>query len=141
MIDAKELIRWLQTLDEDADVAIDDGGLTLVQVLPGTDPHDKTPAGPYIEVGGIPLDEDEDEEPDPAEHFNTLPSPGASHYGQRAEELEMQLRAAGYRVHFDVPGEGFTLSLLSDPTEERVDEPPTLELQAIANELAEITNA
>ena len=32
----KELIRWLTTLNPDSDVCIDEGGLTLVEVLDGT---------------------------------------------------------------------------------------------------------
>ncbi len=54
MIDRKELIRWLNTLT--GDVAVDDGGLTLVEL----DEFNK-PTGAYHEVGGIPLDEDEEE--------------------------------------------------------------------------------
>ena len=35
MIDKQELIRWLNTLPEDADVAIDEGGLspTTIQII------------------------------------------------------------------------------------------------------------
>ena len=66
MIDKQELIRWLNTLPEDADVAIDEGGLTLVEVefIPNHNPDYQGPyeeTGAYLEVGGIPLgDEDED---------------------------------------------------------------------------------
>jgi len=50
----RELKRWINTLDEDNAVAVDDGGLTLVEL----DENGET--GAYHEVGGIPL-EDEDE--------------------------------------------------------------------------------
>ena len=46
-IDVNELIRWLRTLPDDADVAIDEGGLTLVEVE----------GDAYMEVGGLPNDE------------------------------------------------------------------------------------
>jgi hypothetical protein len=51
----KDLIEWLKTLPEDAGVAVDDGGLTLVEL-----DDDGEETGNYHEVGGIPLDEDED---------------------------------------------------------------------------------
>lgn len=57
MIATKELIRWAQTLDPDSGVAIDDGGLTLVEL-----DADNAESGAYLEVGGIPLDEDLEEE-------------------------------------------------------------------------------
>lgn len=50
-----ELIEWLNTLDDDDDVGISDGGLSLVVV--GDE-------GCYLEVGGVPLDGDEDEDED-----------------------------------------------------------------------------
>ena len=53
-MDVNELIRWLRTLPDNADVAIDEGGLTLVEV--GGDA--------YMEVGGIPRDDDEDDDED-----------------------------------------------------------------------------
>jgi hypothetical protein len=56
MTEARELIEWLQTLDPESDVAIDDGGLTLVQL----DVNNET-TGAYFEIGGIPLDEEPDE--------------------------------------------------------------------------------
>lgn len=43
-ISAKEVIRWLRTLDQDAEIAIDDGGLTLVEI----------DGEAYLEVGGFP---------------------------------------------------------------------------------------
>lgn len=46
-ISAKELIRWANTLPEDAQVAIDEGGLSIEEIT--TDP-DQTAA--YLEVGG-----------------------------------------------------------------------------------------
>jgi hypothetical protein len=59
MISAKELSQWLATLDSAAQVAIDDGGLTLCQVTAETQPHDETHGGPCIEIGGIPEDDEE----------------------------------------------------------------------------------
>jgi hypothetical protein len=50
-INVGTLLAWLGTLDEEDEVAIDDGGLTLVQI----------DGDAYFEVGGIP--EDLDEEP------------------------------------------------------------------------------
>lgn len=59
MMTKKEIQEWLDTLDDDATVAIDEGGLCLVEVEEGEE------TGSYFEVGGIPeeefLDEDEDE--------------------------------------------------------------------------------
>lgn len=52
---AKALIEFLKTLDEGARVAVDDGGLIIVEI---DDTNDET--GNYYEVGGIPLDDDED---------------------------------------------------------------------------------
>lgn len=37
------------------------------------------------------------------------PSSDATRYGPRAESIEHTLRAAGFLVAFDMPGEGFTL--------------------------------
>lgn len=133
MISAKQLREWLDTLEPSALVAIDDGGLTIVQVTPETDPHDKTPAGPFLEIGGIPLPDDA------AEAFSLPPSSAAQRYGPRAEELELALRSAGYRVSFDYPGEGFYLSRLSDPDETPMEQADTLEEQALVDELAEIS--
>jgi hypothetical protein len=60
MISANEFKRWANTLNDDDDVAIDDGGLTLV----ARGPHNDTFAFgvPYLEVGGIPLNEEEESE-------------------------------------------------------------------------------
>jgi len=44
MISKQELMQWLETLPDDAEVGIDDGGLTL-QVESGEE---------WIEVGGMP---------------------------------------------------------------------------------------
>lgn len=49
-----EIIRWLKTLDPAQPVGIDEGGTALV--IDDDDPWD----GPYLEVGGLPLDEEED---------------------------------------------------------------------------------
>jgi hypothetical protein len=59
MISTQELIRWAQTLNPDSGVAVDDGGLTLVELYGAN-----TETGAYLEVGGIPLNEDEDEDED-----------------------------------------------------------------------------
>ncbi len=47
---AREIIRWLETLAGDELVGVDDGGLTLCTDA-GTD-------GPYLEIGGIEVDDD-----------------------------------------------------------------------------------
>lgn len=53
MIKAAELKRWLESLSEDADVAIDDGGLAIVELDErGND------TGAYLEIGGIPDESD-----------------------------------------------------------------------------------
>lgn len=52
MISKKELMRWLATIPEDADVSIDDGGLNLVVIGETEDT--------YLEVGGIPEKEPDD---------------------------------------------------------------------------------
>ena len=51
MTDPKELIAWLRTLH--GHVAVDDGGLTLVEV----NAEGQTTAA-YYEVGGLPADEE-----------------------------------------------------------------------------------
>lgn len=51
-IDKHDLRRWLDTLPEDAQVGINGGGLTLECV---EDPK------AYLEVGGLPEDDDNDE--------------------------------------------------------------------------------
>jgi len=57
MMSKKEIERWLSTLPEDADVAIDEGGLSLVEInANGSQGH------AYMEVGGIPDEGDEEEE-------------------------------------------------------------------------------
>jgi hypothetical protein len=136
MIAAKQLAEWLSTLEPGALVAIDDGGLTICQVTSETGPHDETHAGPFLEIGGIPLDDDDDDqEPDAAELFNALPSPAATRYGSRAEELEHYFRGHGYTVRFDYPGEGFTLETLQGEPVEPVPE----ELSREVAELEQIT--
>ena len=52
MILVSELKAWLETLNPDSSVAVDGGGLALVEYDPDTD---KT--GAYCEVGGEPDDE------------------------------------------------------------------------------------
>lgn len=57
MMKAKELREFLDSLPDDANVAVDDGGLQIVEI-----DDEGVETGSYIEVGGIPLeDEDEDE--------------------------------------------------------------------------------
>lgn len=71
MITKKALQRWIETLDEHALIAIDDGGLTLVEVRPDEDdPRQYEETGVYLQVGGVPmLDEpDEPDEPDETIH-------------------------------------------------------------------------
>jgi hypothetical protein len=53
MMDREELIRWLTTLPKGCGCYIDDGGLCL-----RCDEDDEA----YLEVGGKPLPEDEEEE-------------------------------------------------------------------------------
>lgn len=54
MMTVKEVRRWLTTLRDDSDIAIDEGGLTLVEISAGTQE-----TGAYLEVGGIPDDQKE----------------------------------------------------------------------------------
>jgi hypothetical protein len=54
MTDPNELIRWLKTLRPDHQVAIDDGGLTLVEIAP-----DGRPTDAYWEIGGLPGEDEE----------------------------------------------------------------------------------
>lgn len=49
MTTVKDLRAWLDTLGPESTVAIDDGGLTLVELDKGTEP-----TGAYLEVGGVP---------------------------------------------------------------------------------------
>lgn len=49
MITAGELREWLSKFSRDDLIAIDDGGLTLVEVTP-----DGEETGVYLEVGGKP---------------------------------------------------------------------------------------
>ena len=50
-----ELIAWLQTLEPDSTVAIDEGGLTLVNL----DSTKRNPTGEYLELGGWSEDDDD----------------------------------------------------------------------------------
>jgi hypothetical protein len=52
MIDIPELKRWIETLDPQGDVAVDEGGLTLLEIG-----KDGKPTGACLEVGGVPLGE------------------------------------------------------------------------------------
>jgi hypothetical protein len=54
MMAIAEVSRWLATLPANGDIAIDDGGLSLVLVAP---PDDTDP--PYLEVGGLPDNDDD----------------------------------------------------------------------------------
>src|SRR5262245_8971437 len=58
MMSKKTIVDWLRTVPDDADIAIDEGGLTLVVV------NDEG----WLEVGGMP-DEDEDEDEPESEVF------------------------------------------------------------------------
>jgi hypothetical protein len=55
MMSKAEIQAWLETLPDDAEIAIDDGGITLVVLGHRA----------YCEVGGIPDDEGEEETPSP----------------------------------------------------------------------------
>ncbi|MFC5862068.1 hypothetical protein ACFPT7_07170 [Acidicapsa dinghuensis] len=48
-IGAAELRRWIESLPEASEVAIDEGGLTLIEI--GGDA--------YLEVGGVPLENED----------------------------------------------------------------------------------
>jgi hypothetical protein len=50
MISTSELKRWVDTLIKNGCVAVDDGGLTLVEIIPDGE------TGAYLEIGGIPED-------------------------------------------------------------------------------------
>ena len=50
MMQVGEVRKWLEDFKDDEFIAIDDGGLALVSL----------DAKQYCEVGGIPLEEDED---------------------------------------------------------------------------------
>ena len=51
----KEVKRWLATLDDDNAVAVDDGGLCLVELTP-----EGEETGAYCEIGGTPAPDDAD---------------------------------------------------------------------------------
>ena len=52
-VSAKDLRVWLATLDDNARVFVDEGGLTLRAQIPGTG---ASFIGPYFEVGRAPHD-------------------------------------------------------------------------------------
>jgi hypothetical protein len=52
MMDVAEVKRWIATLDDDSNLAIDDGGLCLVELT-----ADGEETGAYIEIGGTPTTE------------------------------------------------------------------------------------
>lgn len=56
MMIASEIKRWLQTISDDNSIAIDDGGLTLLEL-----DVDGKETGANLAVGGIPIDDDEAE--------------------------------------------------------------------------------
>lgn len=63
MISTREFKRWVATLSDDTEVAIDDGGLTIVELEPcGPHRSQRIPTGAYQELGGIPEPEDDEEE-------------------------------------------------------------------------------
>jgi hypothetical protein len=52
VMNVSEVRDWIATLYDDSSIAIDDGGLVLVEIA-----RDGTLTGAYIEVGGTPSDE------------------------------------------------------------------------------------
>ncbi len=58
MISKQELVEWLAALPDDADVAIDDGGLNLCEVV-DVDGH-WGEGDACIDIGGIPLPDDDE---------------------------------------------------------------------------------
>ncbi len=50
MVNKAELLAWINTLDENSCIGIDDDGLTLIEIGP-----DDRPTEAYIEIGGVPL--------------------------------------------------------------------------------------
>lgn len=61
-VSVSEFKEWVNTLDDNAMVAVDDGGLIItVSDTAGQFPGDPT-EGCYFEIGGVPLDEIEPEE-------------------------------------------------------------------------------
>lgn len=44
-----EVKRWIDTLDPKNSIAVDDGGLTIVEVTP-----EGVETGAYLEIGGVP---------------------------------------------------------------------------------------
>ncbi len=54
MMAIAEAKRWLDTLDPKNSIAVDDGGLTIVEVTP-----EGEQTGAYLEIGGVPSDEPE----------------------------------------------------------------------------------
>ncbi len=51
MMSKAEVTEWIETLSDTSSIAIDEGGLTLVEI-----DVEGAPTGSYIEVGGIPDD-------------------------------------------------------------------------------------
>ena len=51
MVNKAELLAWVETLDDDSCIGIDEGGLCLREVLP-----DNSMGEAYCEIGGIPED-------------------------------------------------------------------------------------
>jgi hypothetical protein len=74
MITRNELLDWVTALSEDAMIGIDEGGLSLVVHDSGAG---RTEHGEYFEIGGIPEDEPEDDEPDgPLEDYDLMAKDG-----------------------------------------------------------------
>ena len=48
----KEIQAWIETLDPNNQIVVDEGGLTIVELTP-----DGTETGAYAEIGGIPIAE------------------------------------------------------------------------------------
>ena len=57
MMTVKEVTEWLDNISDDNHIAVDEGGLTLVEV----ESFAKGEYYNYIEVGGTPEDDDDDE--------------------------------------------------------------------------------
>lgn len=74
MVTREELFVWLRTLSPKTYVGIDEGGLCLVT--------DEAKTGPYLEVGGMPLDDDAEYE------ITSAPAREVHDYGWNEEHLE-----------------------------------------------------
>jgi len=56
----KQIADWLIKFGDDDEIAIDDGGLTLINISYSPEIYPGINSGiPYLEVGGVPQDEEE----------------------------------------------------------------------------------